>query len=179
MKNATQTIFGISKQRGIWLRCFLSAVVLTALISLPSSQFARSQGIVDCVYPGHVAVSRVEGKVFGPFGVVVPGVVVSLVNEQGSTLQTKTDSEGRFRVAASPGKYSFKAVFPMFQTSQTELNVGEDLVGLVHPGNLWVILGLNGADCAWVTTSQKEFRQIISSNKKRAEESAQRNATQK
>jgi hypothetical protein len=157
----------------------LGAVVLTALISLPSSQFARSQGIVDCVYPGHAAVSRVEGRVFDPFGVAVPGVVVSLVNEQGSTLQTKTDSEGRFRVAASPGEYSFKAVFPMFQTSQTELNVGEDLVGLVHPGSLWVILGLNGADCAWITSSQKEFRQIISSNKKRAKESAQRNATHK
>jgi len=67
----------------------------------------------------------------------------------------------------------------MFQTSQTELNVGEDLIGLVHPSDLHVILGLNGSDCAWVTTSQKEFKQIVNSNKKRSEESVQRNATQK
>jgi len=166
------------RRRGFWLRYFLDAVVLTALTSLTSPQFARSQGIVDCVCPGHVAVSRVGGRVFDPFGVAVPGAAISLVDEQGSTLQTKTDSEGRFRVAASPGKYSFKAAFPRFQTSQTELNVGEDLVGPVRQGNLWVILGLEGADCAWVTTSHKEFRQIISSNKERAEGSARRNATQ-
>jgi hypothetical protein len=134
---------------------------------------------VDCVYPGRVAVSHAQGQVFDPFGVVVPGVVVTLDDERGSTLQTTTDSQGRFRFAASRGKYSFKAVLPMFQTSRTQLNVGENLAGLVHRQNLHVILGLIGSYCAWVTTSQEEFQQIINNNKKRSEETAQRNATQK
>jgi hypothetical protein len=164
---------------GPWLRCFLSTIVFAAVASMSLPQLAHSQEIVDCVYPGHVIVSRVEGQVFDPFGVVVPGVVITLVDERGSTQKYTTDSLGRFRLAVSPGKYSFKAVFPMFQISQTELSVGEDLVGLLRPSTVYVILGLNGSYCAWVTTSRKEFRQIISSNKKRSEESTQRNATQK
>lgn len=161
------------------MRALIPALCLVATFGLCGSSLICAQGIVDCVYPGHVAVSRIEGEVFDPFGVVVPGVVVSLVSEQGSTLQTKTDNEGRFRLAASAGNYSFRAVFPMFQASQTELSVGEDLAGLVHPSNLRVILGMTGSFCSWVTTSQKEFRNIINSNKKRSEESAKKHATQK
>jgi hypothetical protein len=151
--------------------------VAVVFFSLP--QFAHPQEIVDCVYPGHVIVSRVEGQVFDPFGVVVPGVAITLVDNRGSTKKYTTDSQGRFRLAVSPGKYSFKAVFPMFEYSQTELIVGEDLVGVIRPSNIYVILGMNGSYCAWVTTSRKGFRQIISSNKKRSEESIRRNATQK
>jgi hypothetical protein len=166
-------------EAGRTLRCFLSTIGFVVVASLSLPQLGHSQEIVDCVYPGHVIVSRVEGQVFDPFGVVVPGVVITLVDERGSTQLYTTDSQGRFRLAVSPGKYSFKAVFPMFQTSQTELSVGEDLVGHLRPNNVYVILGLNGSYCAWVTTSRKEFQQIISSNKKRSEELIQRNATQR
>jgi phosphatidate phosphatase APP1 len=126
-----------------------------------------------------VAVSHAQGQVFDPFGTAVPGVIITLADERGSTLQTTTDDQGRFRLAATQGNYSFKAKLPMFQTSQTQLNVSEDLAGLIHPRSLRVILGMNSLFCAWVTTSQKEFQQIISDNKKRSEETAQRNATQK
>jgi hypothetical protein len=152
MKPAAHEIFGIAKRRGFWLRCFLGVFGFWACIAVPSSQIAQGQGIVDCVYPGRVSVSRVQGRVFDPFGVVVPGVVITLVDEQNTSLQLATDEQGRFHFAISPGKYRLKAVFQMFQTSQTELNVGEDLVGLVHPGDLYVILGLSGSYCAWVTT---------------------------
>lgn len=155
------------------------AQTVLAGVCLITPFVCQGQGTVDCVYPGRVATSRVQGQVFDPFGVVVPDVVVTLVNERGSTLQTRTDSQGRFRLAAARGNYSFKAVYPMLQTSQTELNVGEDLADLIHPSKLHVVLGLNGSYCAWVTTSKKEFRQIICSNKKRSEETTQRNATQK
>ena len=170
--------FGNRRQRGFWLRYFLGVFLIAALISSQLSQIVRSQGIVDCVFPGHIAASRVQGEVVDPFGVAVPGVTVTLVDEQGSRQQTSTDSEGRFRLSTQPGK-SFEATFPNFQRSQTVLSVGEDAAGLLHPRNLHVILGLNGSYCAWITTSEKEFHQIISSNKKRSEESAQRNATQK
>ncbi len=175
MTVAMQEWIGISNQRGFWLRCFLGSAIAAVIAN--TSFVASAQ--VDCVYPGRVAVSRVQGQVFDPFGAVVPGVVITLVNAQGLTLKTTTDAQGRFHVAASPGKYFFKAVFPMFQTSQTELSVGEDLVGPVHSNNLYVIMGLSGSYCAWVTTSPEEFQQIIGSNKKRSEESTQRNATQK
>jgi hypothetical protein len=179
MKPETHSIFGISKQRGIWLRCFLDATGFAIVATLSLPQFAHTQGIVDCVYPGRVSVSRVEGQVFDPSGTVVPGVIITLADERGSKIQTTTDGQGRFRLAASPGEYSFTAVVPMFQTSQTRLNVGEDLAGLFHPSNLRVILGMAGSFCPWVTTSQREFRDVISSNKKRIEEAAQGNATQK
>jgi hypothetical protein len=124
-------------------------------------------------------VSRVRGRVFDPFGIVIPGVSIKLVDNQDTSLQTTSDARGYFRLAARPGEYSFKATFQPFQTSQAELDVGEDLVSLVRRSDLKVILGLGGSDCAWVTTSQKEFRQIISSNEKRVKESAEKNATQK
>ncbi len=161
------------------MRAFIPAVCLVATFGLCGSSLICAQGIVDCVYPGHVAVSRVQGRVFDWSGTIVPGVVVTLVDERGSKMQTTTDSQGHFHLAPSPGEYSSTAVFPMFQTSQTKLNVGEDLVGLAHPSNLFVIIGMAGSFCPWVTTSQKEFRNIISGNKKRIEEAAQRNATQK
>jgi hypothetical protein len=132
---------------------------------------------VDCVYPGHVAASRVDGQVYDSFGTVVPGVAITLTDERGSKLEAKTDDQGRFRIAAASGKYSFKATFAMFETSQTSLDVGADLAGLLHPSKLYVILGLNGSNCPWVTTSQKKFRQIVNSNKKRSEESSQQHAT--
>ncbi|MGO8758835.1 MAG: carboxypeptidase-like regulatory domain-containing protein [Terracidiphilus sp.] len=164
-----------TKAAGPWLRCFLSVAV--AAVAMNATSFAAAQ--VDCVYPGRVSVPRVQGQVFDPLGTAVPGVVVKLVDQRGSTLQATTDGQGRFRLAAPPGEYSFTAVLPMFQTSQTELSVGEDLAGLVHPRNLYVVLGMAGTFCPWVTTSEKEFRNIINGNKKRSEESTQRNATQK
>jgi hypothetical protein len=129
MTFGTDSSSGISKQRGIWLRCFLGVIAAIVLIASAPPRIARSQGIVDCVYPGRIAVSRAQGKAFDPFGVAVPGIVV--------------------------------------------------LIGLVQPSQLYVILGLKGSDCAWVTISQKEFKQIIRSNKERSEKSVQRNATQK
>jgi len=166
MNRAASQTRGIHRQRGFWLRCFLSALWIWC--SFLPLHMARAQSFVDCVYPRRVSVSRIQGRVFDPFGVPVPGVVITLVDEDGRTLQTKSDGGGRFQIAASPGKYSFKADFPMFQTSDTELAVGEDLIGFIHPSHLYVILGLTGSECAWITTSRKEFEQVISDNKKKS-----------
>jgi len=179
MKPTAHKIFVFAERRGFWLRCFLGVIGLEVGIAALSAHVAHAQGIVDCVYPGRVSVSSVQGQVFDPFGAVVPGVVITLVDQHDATLHTTTDGQGRFHLSTSPGKYRFKAIYPMFQTGQTELNVGEDLIGVVHPSDLHVILGLDGMYCAWVTTSRKEFQQIIKDNKKRSEESTQRNATEK
>ncbi len=140
---------------------------------------SRSQAIVDCVYPGHVLVSRAQGKVVDPTGVAIPGAAVAFADDHGVTLQTKTDNRGMFRLAARPGMYSFKASFPMFEPAHADLEVGRNLVRLVRPSDLHVILGLGGSDCAWVTTSQRKFKQIIESNKKRSEVAVQKDATKK
>jgi len=153
-------------------------LVIIAVASCSAFALLQAQ-TVDCVYPSRIFVCRVQGHVFDPFGTAVPGVVLSLVNGSAATLQTTSDNQGGFRLAAPPGKYSLKAVFPMFQTSQAELNVSEDSAGLVRPGNLYVILGMTGSFCAWVTTSKKDFDKIIRANKKRLKEAAENNATQK
>ncbi len=179
MTERVQKRLGSSRQRGFWLRCFLGVIGLGLSSSVLSLQMAHAQGIVDCVYPGRVSVSRVRGRVFDPFGAALPGVAIKLADEQSLTLETTADGWGRFHFSASPGKYSFEATLPMFQTSRAQLIVGEDLIGLVRHSELYVILGLSGSECAWATTSQKEFKQIVSSNKKRSEEPVQNNATQK
>ncbi len=157
------------------LRCFLGVAIVLATLNARSSATAQ----VDCISPAPITVSRVQGQVFDPTGAVVPGVVISLVGEGGSTLQVTTDQQGRFQLSVSPGRYILKAVVPMFQMAAIELNVKEDVNALNPSGELRVILGLGGSFCPWVTTSNREFQQIIRANKKRIEESAQRNATQK
>lgn len=141
--------------------------------------FLHAQGIVDCVNPATLNVSRVKGQVFDPTGVVVPRVAVSLTSEQGTNLTAISDREGRFRFPAATGRYQLKSALPMFQPAAVELDVGKDAVRLINPSDIRVILGLAGSFCPWVTTSNREFQRIIRANKKRLKETVQYNATQK
>ena len=134
---------------------------------------------VNCVAPRTVHVSRVQGQVFDPLGAFVPGAEVSLRSGKGALLQTTTDSMGRFQMDAAPGQYVLEVVIPAFQFSSAELVVDPDLGNLKRPDTLWVIVGLGGVSCPLVTTSKKEFQQMIRADKKRLKETTQPNATQK
>lgn len=122
-------------------------VMLFLVLGLGVCRSDGASAQVDCVYPTRVDVSRAQGHVFDPFGAVVPGVIVTLTGERGAIQRTTTDNQGRFRLHASRGNYSFRAALPMFEVSQTHLNIGEDLSSVVRPRSLRVILGINGLFC--------------------------------
>jgi hypothetical protein len=179
MNPAMQNIFGNSNQRGFRLRCFLDdALVVSVILSL-QSPLAHAQGIVDCVDPASLSVSRVQGQVFDPSGTVVSGVSVTLVDVRSADQRTTTDNQGRFHVDALPDQYIFNASLPPFRRASAKLAVlGREDVG-PRPGYFYVILGTGGSFCPWVTASRREFQKIIHANQRRMKEAAQANATQK
>ena len=58
---------------------------------------------VDCVMHKKLAVSRVQGQVYDPTGVPIPGAMISLTKDGTSSIQTKTGDDGRFRVDVASG----------------------------------------------------------------------------
>ena len=63
---------------------------------------------VDSVMPNKLTASRVQGQVFDPTGVPIPGAVISFVTPGGSALQVKTNEEGRFCIDNASGLHTFK-----------------------------------------------------------------------
>jgi hypothetical protein len=86
---------------------------------------------------------------------------------------------GNFNLNAPPGTYRFKVMHPQFTGVAIDLVVGRDLSNALSRSGLYVALGLPGSSCPMVWTNADKFHRMIYTNKKRLEESAKNNATQK
>jgi hypothetical protein len=135
--------------------------VLALLAGFGCSISFAQFGIIDCIQQRRLVVPRVHGQVLDSSGVPVSGAVVSLTPDGNPAMQTKTDSMGRFDFKASSGSYVLKAEYPGFEITTAELEVGKDALNTLHPTALRVILGLPGINCPWVTTSNKEYKELI------------------
>ncbi len=165
---------GISKQRGFRLRCFLSAAVTLGCIGSISTMAQ-----VDCVLPRQINVSRIQGHVYDPWGRAIPGAEVSLSDAGKVIQQQSTDEEGSFSFPQHSGRFEFAATVKFMQPSRVVLQVGNDLVHFIHHDDLFVLIGLPGSYCSWITTSHREFAREIANNKIRMKEFKEKNATQK
>ena len=154
-------------------RSHLIAVLLAALSSAAGAQ------IVDCVSPNKIYVSHAKGRVFDFNGVPVPDAALTLSAEGRQPAETKTDTAGRFDFRVPAGEYTLSGEVGPLEATEIRLVVGKDLWNTVRPKNLIVIFGIRWMFCSWATTNEQEYRYEINSNRKRIEESAQRNATQK
>ena len=175
MTVSVQRDFGISKQRGYWLRCFLEM----ATILVPIAISPRIEAQVDCVSPAKIYVSRVRGNAFDFMGAALPDAAITLTPEDSQPLQVKTDSAGRFDFKVPSGNYILSGELGPLEAKDIRLVVGKDLASAFRPKELKVILGLCWSYCSWATLNEREFRDIIRSNSKRIEEVAQQHATQK
>jgi hypothetical protein len=135
--------------------------VLALFAGLGSSFSATQSGIVDCLEQKRLTVPRIRGQVFDPMGVPIPGALVSVSSETGPEMQSKTDATGQFNIKAPPGRYMLKASLPNFEVTRARLEVGTDILSLFHPTALRVILSVGSMTCPWVTTSNKEFRELV------------------
>jgi hypothetical protein len=140
--------------------------VLILCAGLGSSFSFAQYRIVDCVEQKAVTVRRVQGQVFDPNGVPVPGVIVSLSSEAHPDIQSKTGAAGEFSIKARPGRYVLKALYPNFETTRAELDIGEDVISIFHPTALRIILALHGMNCPWVTANKKEFNLLNEQHRK-------------
>jgi hypothetical protein len=138
--------------------------VLALLSGLGSSVSFAQYGIIDCIVQKQLVVPRVQGQVFDATGIPVPNAVVSLKQDGKPAVDAKTDAAGRFYFKIQAGQYNLKASYPGFEVTTAELEVGEDAVNLIHPTALKVILALPGINCPWVTTSNKEFKELVHKN---------------
>jgi hypothetical protein len=134
---------------------------------------------VDCVSPAPIQVAHVRGQVFDFSGTPVPGAPLSLSTPGEKSSQTTTNAKGNFDFHVHAGTYVLESQLGPLEAKNIELIVGKDLVNSIHPKELIVILGLRYSFCSWATTSHREFKDEISSNNKRIEEAAKKNATQK
>ena len=101
---------------------YLSLVLLTLLLLLPSSSLAQSQANTGSI----------EGIITDQTGAVVPNAEVTLQNTGTNfTRRLTTDSEGRFRGVLMPlGQYRVTVKSPNFNTLVREglsLGVGQAL----------------------------------------------------
>ena len=135
--------------------------ILALLAGFGNSISFAQYGIVDCIEQKRLAVRRVQGRVYDPGGVALAGAIVTLSSETEVAFQSKSDSSGKFSINAPSGRYVLKAAFPNFETTRASVDVGVDIFSVVHPTALRVILALPGMNCPWVTTSNKEFKELV------------------
>jgi len=150
------------------MKRYLLVLILFAGLGSSFSSGQNGPEIVDCAMQRKLVVPHVKGRVFDPSGAPIPGAEISLKSDGVQNAQSKTDSDGRFELKVPPGSYHLRAEMRGFEVTTAELEVGRDIANIVHPKALMVILAFGSMNCPWVTTSDKEFKEL-----------AHRHATQK
>jgi hypothetical protein len=132
---------------------------------------------IDCIEPRPIIVNGIRGQVFDPSGVPIPNASALLLRAGKPTSKLRTDKQGRFQEASDAGTDAIQVSAPGFETLHFRIEDGSDVSRASPPKLIRIVLGLPGLNCAWATTSEKEFRREISNNNKRLQESVKNNAT--
>jgi hypothetical protein len=153
---------GISRQRGFWLRCFLSAASWFMLCLYVA---VRVDAQVDV--PGPERLTHVRGVIVNDSGHPMANLPVTLVKDDKVAYQTKTDSSGRFQFDHISGQYTFKVARSQFAPASQEIVVTDEVVTALERKSLYVILGPGQCQdaCSWVLTSKKDFDRELRKNK--------------
>lgn len=150
--------FGILKQRGYWLRCFLSVAIVLLAASLAFAQ-------LDLPKPERL--THVEGTVVNPEGHPVPNVAVSLFRDEKISAETRTDAEGQFEFERlKTGPYAFRVARTQYAPASRDIVVTDEIVTHLERKKLYVVLGPGACqdDCSAVLTSKRDFDKTIRKN---------------
>jgi hypothetical protein len=159
-------------------RRYFAFVILAILFGRVPTHL-HAQGIVDCVWPNPIHLSRIVGNVVDSEGVVLPDAIVTLRDGDRTVGTTRTDQAGAFSLKAHQGVYQLLVERQYFDTLHLEVHLGSDADHIVHPSYLHVILAIRGLSCTWITTSDRKFKQGIKNYKTRTQISSEKNATQR
>jgi uncharacterized protein (DUF2249 family) len=150
--------FGIQKQRGFWLRCFLSAVILSLVVGHALAQ-------LDLPKPERL--THVEGVVVSPEGHPVSGVSVTLLRDEKLAAETRTDQDGQFEFEhLKSGPYVFRVARSKYAPAARDIVVTDEIVTHLERKKLFVILGPGACqdECSAVLTSKRDFDRTIRKN---------------
>ena len=151
--------FDFHRQRGFWLRCFLSGAILLLAGIQASAQ-------LDLPKPERLA--HVEGIVFDPDGHPMPGIEVALVKADTVTLKfnTRTDQSGAFHFDKIKGDYFFQVARTQYAPAERAIFVTDEIVTRLEHKKLYVVLGPGACQdaCSAVLTSKRDFDRIIRKN---------------
>ena len=150
--------FGISKQRGFWLRCFLSAAIVLLIVDRASAQ-------LDLPKPERL--THVEGLVVSPEGHPMPNVIVSLLRDEKISAETHTDFEVQFEFEKlKTGPYALQKTQTQYAPAARDIVVTDEIVTHLERKKLYVVLGPGACqdECSAVLTSKRDFDRTIRKN---------------
>jgi hypothetical protein len=150
--------FGVLKQRGFWLRCFLSvAILLLASVK----DFAQPD------LPKPLRLSHVEGIVVNPDGHPVSDISVTLLRDEKVNAESRTDKDGLFEFEDIPtGSYLLRISRTQYAPAVRDIVVTDEIVTHLERKRLYVILGPGACqdECSAVLSSKREFDRTIRKN---------------
>jgi hypothetical protein len=157
MTRTSSSIAGIQDQRGLWLRCFLKATLLLALVT--GFCFPTAAHAANCPAQEELGLKKLQGIVYGPSGIALPQIVIRLSREGKFVAQTETDAKGKFEFKPEPGHNDLEFLFMGSKSMDLKARIGHG--GGFRSGRLRIVLGLSGTRCGFVTLSSKELKKAI------------------
>jgi hypothetical protein len=147
--------FCIQRQRGFWLRCFLSATLL--LLAGVEPVLAQ----VDIPKPERL--THVEGVVVNPDGHPAANVPVKLFRDEKVAAETRTDNAGAFEFEHVKGPFQLRVERTQYAPAARDIVVTDEIVTHLERKKLYVILGPGACqdECSAVLTSKREFDRTI------------------
>ena len=152
---------GIQRQRGFWLRCFLSGAWFLGL-SLTLCTTVRAD--IDVPKPLHL--THISGIVANSVGKPVVSVEVTLVQDDRVIFTTRTSSTGGFRFDHVHGRFLLRVARSDYAPAVREVYVASEIATYLKRRNLFVIVGPGACTdaCSSVLTSKGEFDRVIRKN---------------
>jgi hypothetical protein len=157
MTFAAERRFGISQQRGFWLRCFLGFCCFAWIASPAPSQVAA---------PAPYHLSHLRGLFVDARGNPIPGAAVTLDQNDKVVDLTRTDRTGKFEIRHVSGRYWLHVDMKGYSTVSREVIVGLEALTYVRSSTLYVIAGPAACsdDCSSVFTSKSKFEHALHRN---------------
>jgi len=151
----------IQKQRGFWLRCFLSAAIFLLLIC--------ARGFAQLDVPKPERLTHVEGIIVSPEGHPMPDILVSLFRDEKVSAETRTDKSGEFEFEKGrSGSYVFRVPRTQYAPAARDIVVTDEIVTHLARKKLYVVLGPGACqdECSAVLTSKKDFDKALRRNRR-------------
>ena len=150
---------GVPRQRGFWLRCFLSMAFWVAVVQGGFCGYLHAQ--VDTQTPLHL--THVDGYVVNSKGKPVVNTEVTLVRDEKVAFKTRTDGAGGFHFDHVAGRFWFRVARSDYAPAVREVYVGSEIVTYLKRRKIYVIVGPGACtdECSSVYTTKHEFDRAI------------------
>jgi hypothetical protein len=154
---------GISRQRGLWLRCFLGPALGVLFLGWAGAGALHAQ--VELDKPVHLA--HVQGLVVNSLGKPVPHAEIVLEQDGKPIYTTRTSNAGAFRFDHVQGRYTFRVERTQYAPAAKDIIVDFQIASQLERKKLYVIVGPGACadECSSVFTSKREFQKAMKKRK--------------